>query len=161
LLVDDQDGTGAALRSETAVADVDRAGARFGDCRVVRDDQRGGVDLGRELEHQLDDGRGRLGIELSRGLVGEQEPRPLRQCRADGDALLLAAGELVRAGAGAVFEAGRTQERADAVGVSGAEESQREPDDLVNGQLPREGRMVVLADDSDRAPPETGDLGGG
>jgi len=140
---------------------VDRPRARICDRRVVRDDQRRCVHLGRELEHQPDDGRRRHGVELSRGLVGEQESRALRECRADGDALLLAAGELVRAGAGAVFEAGRTQERADAVGVSGAEESQREPDDLVNGQLPREGRMVVLADDSDRAPPETGDLGGG
>jgi hypothetical protein len=38
--------------------------------------------------------RGRL-IEISGGLVGEQEKRLYRQCAADGDTLLLSAGQLL------------------------------------------------------------------
>ena len=67
-----------------------------GDRGVVRDDDyRGAVGV-HAIEQRPRSAR-RLRDQLARGLVGEQEPRPIRQRARDRDALRLAAGQLRRA----------------------------------------------------------------
>ena len=68
------------------------------DGRVVRDDDGGAVLLAHEVGEQRVGEHRVLAVELARRLVGEQQPRPVRERGADGDALLLAAGELRRPG---------------------------------------------------------------
>ena len=46
--------------------------------------------LAGELREERVDGCGAELVELARGLVGDQEPRPVGKCRAERDALLLA-----------------------------------------------------------------------
>ena len=52
-----------------------------------------------------------LGVELAGGLVGQQEPRPVRERGAEGDPLLLAAGERARACVEPVAEPDPLEER--------------------------------------------------
>ena len=49
-----------------------------------------------ERLEQLDDVRAGLAVEVARRLVGEEQARRVAERARDGDALLLAAGELVR-----------------------------------------------------------------
>ncbi len=68
------------------------------DCGVVaHDDGRAALGVRKLGEQVVEDARV-AGIELARRLVGEQQPRPMRERGADGDALPLAAGELVGPG---------------------------------------------------------------
>ena len=53
---------------------------------------------------QLEDLRAGLGVERARRLVGEQEPRAVRERARDGDALTLAAGNLSRRAGGGYYE---------------------------------------------------------
>jgi hypothetical protein len=50
-----------------------------------------------QLLHQVDDGRAGLAVEVGGRLVGEHDARPGDQGARDGDALALAAGQLVGA----------------------------------------------------------------
>ena len=79
----------------------DDAGHRLGEAEVVGDDDDGGavllVDLEEEVVHRV----AGLGVEVAGGLVGEEELGREDQGAGEGDALLLAAGEL----AGAVGDA--------------------------------------------------------
>ena len=71
--------------------------ACVGDVGLVGDEHDGVARLVEALEerHDLDAG---LRVEVAGGLVGEQDRRIVHQRARDGDALALAAGELVRAG---------------------------------------------------------------
>ena len=74
---------------------IDAVGDR-GRARVVADDERRHAFLAGELGEERVDGCGAELVELAGRLVGDQEPRPVRERRAERDALLLAARELAR-----------------------------------------------------------------
>ena len=61
---------------------------------VVRGRNDGHVLLLAQIAEKFDDGNGGVRIEISRGLVGEDEHGVVGQGAGDGHALLLAAGEL-------------------------------------------------------------------
>ena len=85
---------GGLVGEDLAVADVDDAMSVFGDVGLVGDEH-DGVALGVERVeegHDLDAG---FGVEVAGGLVGEDDGRAVDQGAGDGDALALAAGELV------------------------------------------------------------------
>src|SRR3954471_676415 len=78
-----------------AVAHVDDALRRARQLLVVRDDDdRRAVAI--HLREQLDHLRSGFRVELTRWVVGQKNPRPIRKSPGDRDALLLAAGELRR-----------------------------------------------------------------
>ena len=86
-----------AVVEDQAVLDVDDAVGVGLQARVVGDaDHRRAVLLGGALQ-QADDDLAVLAVERGGGLVGEQQLRVLGQGAGDGDALLLAAGQLGRA----------------------------------------------------------------
>ena len=88
-------GLPRGLRADAAVADVDDA---VGDRRrlgVVRDDHRRRTRVAREVADRVVDALRVHGVELARRLVGDEEPRPVRQRRAERDALLLSPRQLV------------------------------------------------------------------
>ena len=70
----------------------------------MTDDEGGDAFLARELGEQRVDGRGAELVELAGGLVGDQEPGPVRERGAERDALLLAARQLAGVRVGAVEE---------------------------------------------------------
>ena len=105
-----------------------------GQGRVVVADHQGGRAL---LVHQLADQgvheRGRCLVELARRLVGEQQPRPVRERRAQRDALLLAAREAPGQLVGAIRQADALEQRAGALvplGRSDAAQRERQLDRL-------------------------------
>ena len=80
---------------EAAVEQLDHPVGDLEHHRVVGGDHRRhalGPDDGPDQQHDLLPG---LGVELAGRLVGQQQPRPVRQRAGDRDPLLLAAGELV------------------------------------------------------------------
>ena len=87
---------------------------------IVGGDERREAGRAHEVEQHREDPVRRLGVEVAGGLVGEEERRPVDQRAGDGDALLLAAGELGRAVVEAVAEADAGQELACALGGGGA-----------------------------------------
>src|SRR6478736_10447726 len=64
--------------------------------RVVRDDDRGQTSLPVTFSHQIEDSLTGFEIEVAGRLVGEKDLRVGQQRAGDGDALLFAAGKLVR-----------------------------------------------------------------
>ena len=103
----DHDGRAlaAALLADAAVADVDDAVGDLGRARVVADDEGRHALLARELREERVDGRGAELVELAGRLVGDQEPGPVREGRAERDPLLLAARELAGVRIGAIAQA--------------------------------------------------------
>src|SRR3954471_1437161 len=98
-------GLGVPAADQAAVEELDHPVRDLEHDRIVgRDDGRHALrsDDGPDQEH---DPAPRLGIELTGGLVREQELGPVRQRPGDRHALLLAAGQLVRPMAGARLEA--------------------------------------------------------
>jgi hypothetical protein len=81
---------------DPAVAQVDDAVRHAGDGGVVGDDDRGGADLVVDAGDDLEDELAGLVVERPGRLVAEQHLGPLDDGAGDGDALLLAAGELRR-----------------------------------------------------------------
>jgi hypothetical protein len=122
----------------------------------VADDHRRAAVLARELSQEpVDLGRVRV-IELARRLVREEDPRLVRQRRADGEPLLLSARELVRARAAAVAEADPGEQlvgpgRALSPPLAAQAELQR--DQLAGRQLGRERPRVVLVGITERRGP--------
>src|SRR5919109_186857 len=162
--IEDEDRMRRAFGRQAAVADVDRPVGGVAHRGVVRDEERCRPDLAGEAQQQVDDRLGGARVELARRLVGEHEPRPLRERRAHRDPLLLAAGELVRAGAGARPKPCGREEALDPaplVAAGAAEQAERQRDDLLHSQLARKGEVVVLAHEADRGPPELRDLARG
>ena len=84
-----------------AVAHVEDAVGDLGGLGVVGDHQDGLVELAAGGAEHFEDGVGVFGVEVAGGLVGEDDGGAGDEGAGDGDALLLAAGELV----GAVIEA--------------------------------------------------------
>ncbi len=98
-------GTGLdLLLDDAAVEDVDGALGVAREARVVRDHDDGGAGAVERVE-QLHHGVAVLGIEVTRGLVGEEDGRGAGEGAGDGDALLLTAGELGGQVLGAVAHA--------------------------------------------------------
>src|SRR5574338_581789 len=87
-----------------AVEQVNRALGVTRVSRVVRDHADGGT-FTVQLVEQLHDRFAVLGVQVSRGLVRQQNGRRARDGPGDGDALLLTAGELARQVLGAVRHA--------------------------------------------------------
>ena len=83
-------------------------------------DERGEAGRAHEAEEHVEDPSRGLGVEVAGGLVGEEELRAVGERPRDGDALLLAAGELGRAMLEAVAEADGFEELAGAGGGGGA-----------------------------------------
>ena len=95
--------TGRGVVGDAAVAERDGAGQGAGELRVVGDDgDRRAVAV--QVTQQVDDRGSRGGVEVAGGLVGQQEGRGTDDRAGDGDALLLAAGELARPVVGAVCQ---------------------------------------------------------
>src|SRR4029077_4979222 len=84
------------LIDEVAVDEPQLAVGHAGDVRIVGDDQERLPRLLRELEDELLDLLGRGGVEVSRGLVAEDDVRVADQRPGDRDALALAARQLGR-----------------------------------------------------------------
>ena len=108
----DHDGgaLAAPLLADAAVADVDHAVGDRGRAGVVADDERSDAFLARELGEERVDGCGAELVELARRLVGDQEPRPVGERRAERDALLLAARQLTGVRVRAVAQADALEE---------------------------------------------------
>jgi hypothetical protein len=86
------------------VADVNDAVGVLGDIGLVRDED-DGVAFGLQLIEQRHDLNTGFGVEISGGLVGQDDRRAVDQRARNGDALTLTAGELVRLVVHARFEA--------------------------------------------------------
>jgi hypothetical protein len=88
-----------------AVADCDHAVGLLCDFGIVCDDHDCGAGLAVEAAHFVDDGGGTLGVEVTGGLVCQDEARFVYEGAGDGDALRLAARDLVWLVAGALLQA--------------------------------------------------------
>ena len=99
---------------DSAVAERDDPAAVAGDVGLVRDEHDGQAVLGVEALEDVHDLDARARVEVARRLVGEQDRGIVHERPRDGDALLLAARELVRVVARAVAQTdgGERRERA-------------------------------------------------
>ena len=97
---------------DLAVAHGDDAVGVGGDVGLVGDDDDGDALLAVERHQRLHDLVRGAGVEIAGRLVGEQQARSVDQGPRDGDALLLAAGELRRRVVFAFAEAEQLQRRA-------------------------------------------------
>ncbi len=104
-----------------------------------------GGDLAQHVEHD----RGRLRVEVARRLVREHDRRVVHEGAREGDALLLAAGQLVRHPAGRVLQAEPLDERPAALQRAGRRVGQPrgECDVLLARQLGHE--VEELEDEAD------------
>ena len=96
---------------DAAVAEADEPRSVLGDVVLVRDEQDGDAALlvqALEDAHDLDAG---ARVEVAGGFVGQDDRRLVDQRAGDGDALLLAAGELVRHVVIALAEPDRVERR--------------------------------------------------
>ena len=85
-----------AVGDDPAAGELDHPVGDAGDLAVVGDDEHGGARLVGLLVEQLEDLHAGAEVELAGRLVGEQDRVAGRERARDRDALLLAAGELVR-----------------------------------------------------------------
>ncbi len=83
------------VAGDLAVGDADDAVGVFGDAQVVRDEDDGDAALRVQPLEQAHDLRAGLRVEVARRLVGQDDGRLGDQRAGDGDALLLAARQLV------------------------------------------------------------------
>ena len=95
-----------------------------------------------EAAEELHDRAAGAGVELAGRLVGEQEGGLIGEGAGDGDALLLAAGEFVRAVLRAVAEADHVEQRPGALGAGAA---------LGPGEAQRDLDVLGGAEDRDEA----------
>jgi hypothetical protein len=93
-----------------AVADGVDALEGGDDLFVVGDDDDGGGKLAGHVFQQADHGERPFAVQRRGGFVGQDHRRPVDQGAGDGDALLLAAGELRRHGLGAMRDVERVQQ---------------------------------------------------
>ena len=122
----------------------------------MADDERRRAHLAGEAADERVDLRRVRGVELAGRLVGDEEPRPVRERRTDRDALLLAAGELRGQRIAPVEEADALEQVVgDALPLHALDTEQRKPerDELPRGQLRREGAGIVLIGVAERARP--------
>ena len=122
-----------------------------GVARIVRDHADRGAGLVQLLE-QVHDGFAALRIEVARRLVGEQDERLAGDGAGDGDALLLAAGELARQMLRAMRHADALERRLDALlalGRAHAAVGERQLDVLEDGEIA--DQVEALKDEPDLA----------
>ena len=93
------------LRQQLALPHLQRAIGQRGEIAVMRYEQQAEAFLRPQRLEQRNDFLFSLFVEIARGLVGEQELRPVDQGAGDGDTPLLAAGHLARKGRDAAREA--------------------------------------------------------
>jgi len=94
---------------DEAVAHRDDPIAGGADLRVVSDDEQRLATLAVEATEQAEHLGGAGGVKVAGRLVAEHEPRFVDQCAGNGDALLLAARELVWSMRGPICEADELQ----------------------------------------------------
>jgi hypothetical protein len=118
-----------------------------GDGVVVGDDDEAIAEIAMEPQKQIDDLVAGVNVEISGGFIGEDQGGTVAQGARDGDALLLAAGEL----GGTVIEAGTkadlVEELGAADGISLSGEAGREFDVLERGEFREE--VIGLEDEAD------------
>src|SRR5689334_25085973 len=95
------------IADDAAVGETDDARSVLGDLRFVGDEYDCNASLRVEPLEDLHDLDARAAVEIAGWLIGEQDRRIVEQRARDGDALLLAAGELIRMVASAIGEADR------------------------------------------------------
>ena len=143
---------------DDAVFHDDDALGAGGDFIAVGDED-DGFAVGVEFVEEVEDFEAGLGIEVAGGFVGEDEERVVDEGAGDGDALLLAAGELLGTVIEAMAEADELRE-GDAVCVAVGEVAalikERDVDVLDDGELVDE--VVGLEDEAERAAAKGGEL---
>jgi hypothetical protein len=90
-------GRGPLLDDAALVEEDDRVGGLPGEADLVRDDDHRGASLG-QIPHDVENLADQLGVERRGGLVEQDQLGVEGERPGDGDALLLAAGELPRIG---------------------------------------------------------------
>src|SRR5581483_4130157 len=142
-------GAGPPLLGDAAVADADDPVGDPRRLRIVADEHRRALVLAHELADERVDLVGRLGVELPRRLVGEEDARLVRECRAERDPLLLTARELRRPPVALVREADAREEvvgTCEPCVLGRAAQPELERDELARRELGRERAAVVLVD---------------
>ncbi len=81
---------------DLAILEHDAAAALGAHGRVVGDDDQGGAGVFVQVVEEIEDRRAGFGIEVARGLIGQEKQRIIHQRPRHGDALLLPAGKLDR-----------------------------------------------------------------
>jgi len=150
------------LRDDFAVAHGEGAVGDGGGFGVVGDHEDGLVELAAGLAEHGEDGIGVFRIEVAGGLVGEDDGRVGDEGAGDGDALLLAAGELVGAvveAAGEAEEAGKAVEEGVIEGLSGLGDVVGDLDVAHGGEGGEE--VEALEDEADAGAAEPGAIGVG
>ena len=84
-----------SLLHESSVKHGEAAVAAFGKLGVVGHKDDGGTVLAGEFEEKIEDAIGIGGVEVARGLVGQDEVGGVGEGASYGDTLLFATGELV------------------------------------------------------------------
>ena len=119
----------------------------------MADDHHGAILGGRQLRDRLvDEARAGL-VELAGRLIGQQQPRPVRERGAERDPLLLAAGELRGPGAELLAETDAAQQLLGARSPVAALGAETEPDQLARAQFWRQRLLVVLIEVADNLAP--------
>ncbi len=133
---------------------VARASVQRGEARAVGDEEEAGAGGGDEVEEEGDDGVAGGLVEVAGGLVGEDEAGAGRKGAADGDALLLAAGELF----GVAGEEGGEAEAVGELGLPGGVEAVGEAglEGEVGGDVEAGDEVELLEDEADGAAAERG-----
>ena len=123
---------------------------------VVGDQDQRGVGGGVEFEQQFDDARAGVGVEVAGGFVGKQDLRVGGKGARDGDALLLAAGQLARRVGGARGEADAIKPVGGAFACASARagQFQRQQDVFQRGE--RGQQLKRLEHEADAACAQTG-----
>ena len=102
----------AVLRLQGAGFEGQDSTTAPGEIRVVSDDQGCRSVPPLELQHEVENLRPTLGIEVPGGLVGEQQGRLQKQCPAQSHTLAFAAGKLIREVIPAICQTDLIQEHA-------------------------------------------------
>jgi hypothetical protein len=142
---------------DEAVAQDDAAAGIVGEHGVVGDEDEGGAFDAVEFEQKLENVSAVGGVEVAGGLVGEHDGRVQDEGAGEGDALLLAAGELDGVMIHAVTEADAGEELAGArEAIAGGVEFVREEDVFERGE--RGDELIGLEDEADGLAADLGEL---
>ena len=125
-----------------------------GEAGAVGRDEEARAGFAHELEEEVEDRVRRRLVEVAGRLVGEDEPGPMGERPADGDALLLAAGELLGIAPAEAVEAEAGGERGLPVGVEAAGEAGLEGE--VGGDVEARDQIELLEDEADPVAAERG-----
>ena len=139
--------------------DADLVGDRERVVLVVRHQDRGHVLPLEDLAHFQAQALAQVDVEVGERLVEQQQLRPRRERARERDALLLAAGQLVRVAGGGAFHADDVEQLADAPRAPGGVQlPQAETDVLADGEVGKQ--RVVLEHHADTAALRGDDVAG-